>query len=168
MTELGQNVGRQPLAHLATNSGALNVAAAVLNTLRKIQFDPNFTVRYVPGGGLFVGLNRLNVAQNTGTFSCVLAGNTVQVRHGTFRIAGVGNYYCPDTAINLSGSPDWVFAWMSRDGSAQGIDHQTTEPVSDTNTLRVPLAWYTINGDGSYSLGDTTHLYDVVIDVPLR
>jgi len=180
MIELGQNIGRQPLANLATNSDALNKMADVVNTLRRLKFDQNFSVHTIPGGGLFVGLRPsvASVGTNDGaTFFCSCSGATVTVTAGTFRLHGIGNYRVePDPDNNpgiagtvvLAGTPDWVYAWIYRDHTAWGIDHMATEPTSDTNIFSVPLAKYALDSTGAYYMIECCHKYDVNIDAPIR
>jgi len=108
------------------------------------------------------------VASDDGaTFYATLSGSSVTVTAGTIRLHNIGNYPVAQATVSLSGTPCWVFVWHQRDHSASGIDQQATEPTSDTNTFRVPLAKYILTGE-TYSMAERCHKYDINDDAPMR
>lgn len=162
-------IGRQPLK-MPTNSTAINRMAEAVDILRRLDFDRSqFDVRFDASGIHVTGKAMAGTgAILSGSFLCTLSGSIVSVRAGTFRLHGIGNYLCNATTITLTGDPDWVYAFHMRDHSSSGIDHMASEPTSDTNTIRVPLARYDMGSTGSYVLGETLHLFDVQFDMPIR
>ena len=165
-------IGKQPLAHIATNSAAINSMADAVNKLRNLTFDTRyFSVTQNPAG-IFVTTrpSAVAVAGDTipYTFKCSLAGNVVTIQAGTVRLHGIGNYPIPTSTVTLTSATEWVFVSHNRDHSSSEIGHQCEEPTSDTNTLRVPLAFYTMTGDSSFALTSVHHLGDISIDAPLR
>lgn len=108
-----------------------------------------------------------SIGSDGATFYATRSGSSVTVTAGTIRLHSIGNYPVAQTTVILSGTPCWVFVWHQRDHSASGIDQQATEPTSDTNIIRVPLAKYILTGD-TYSMAERCHKYDINIDAPMR
>ena len=166
-------IGKQPLANIATNSAAINSMADAVNKLRNLTFDTRyFSVTQNPAG-IFVTTRPSASSAVAGdtipyTFKCSLAGNVVTIQAGTVRLHGIGNYPISTSTVTLTSATEWVFVSHNRDHSDSGIGHQYEEPTSDTNTLRVPLAFYTMADDSSFALTSVHHLGDISIDAPLR
>jgi hypothetical protein len=97
-------------------------------------------------------------------------GNTLcTINKGTIRVHGSGNFECSGGEVVLNPMVTaWVFAQMSRGGGTVTIGAQSTEPVSDVVTLRVPLYQFEQSGS-SYALADAgiCHIGDINFDVPL-
>jgi hypothetical protein len=155
---------------IATDSSSLNRIRNAVELLRGVTFDKNFFHTIVTNNSIFVTAKIPPTPGETipYTFKCSLAGNIVTVQAGTFRLHGIGNYYVPLSTVTLTSATEWVFAWHSRDHSGSGISSQYVEPTSDTNTLRVPLAFYTMTGANSFVLTSVHHMGDISIDAPLR
>lgn len=164
-------ISRPQTSRIATDSASINKVRSVVETLRGLTFDKNFFHTIVTNNSIFVTAKVPDsVAGDTipYTFKCSLAGNIVTVQAGTFRLHGIGNYYVPLSTVTLTSATEFVFAWHSRDHSGSGISSQYTEPTSDTNTLRVPLAFYTMTGVNTFSLTSVHHMGDVSIDAIIR
>jgi hypothetical protein len=156
---------------IITNPKAINDITRIVNNLKNITFDPlTFDIINLPTGLYVRGKagGTSEVTDDLATFACTLTGNTVVVRAGNVRIHGMSNNRIDTTTVTLTAETEWVFIYIARDGSSHSIDHQGTEPISDTNAVRVPLAKYVMNGVNNYSLVETCHKYDVQFANPLR
>lgn len=163
-----QTIEKQKLK-LPTDSQAINRMAALVEVLRRLDFDRGqFDVKQ-NASGMHVSIKPTVVsASMDGTFLCTLDGDTVTVKAGTFRLHGIGNYAVPETEVTLAGTPCWVFAWHMRDHSASGVDVMAAEPTSDTYTMRVPLCEYTWTAGVWSQEGPPLHIFDISIDSPIR
>lgn len=170
---LNNFIGKQPLAHIATNTRAINDMADAVNKLRNLNFDQKyFSVSATPGG-IFVTVRAGEGAaadDDKATFRCVqTAPNKVMVYAGTIRHHGLGHWSTIDTEVTLSGSEYiWIFVCFARDASANPyIDQQIDEPISDTSTIRIPLTYWHQISENVYERVKTAHKYDVHMGNPL-
>jgi len=157
--------------NIILDASALNDVTRVINNLKNMTFDPRiFSVTSFPTG-TFITARIANIASaidDKPTFRCTLAGNKVTVSAGTIRHHGLGKWRVEEKELTLTGQEDYVFVYYYRDGSQQGIDHMATEPNSDTNAVRVPLAKYRMTGASIFELVETCHKYDINFGNPLR
>lgn len=87
------------------------------------------------------------------TFWPELEGDVVTISAGTIRFMGPSdaNYLVPIGSVTLTGTPEYVYLWHKKDHSASGFSHSSTEPLSNGDEWRWPLAVYTASS-GVYSL----------------
>ena len=177
MLEIGKNIPRQP-KNIA-KSVPCNIASNDVNILRKINFNQNqFNVSSSPNGWYVDFVGTIPPPPNLNNFHCELDGKTVTIAAGNFILGGIGNYRIENTIpdnptgyageFDLSGDPDWAFAWLQRDGTSSGVDHMASYPLSDTNTIRVPLTKYSLDDNDNYYLVEICHEFDVYLDSPTR
>lgn len=171
MIESGKKIPYQ--SGLLAKAKIANMMADSINQNKNLLFDQQVFSQTITPAGRLITINPIIITGDILNFTCTLNDKTVEVRSGTVRLHGIGNYRVEtetDIAgrVILSGDPDWVFVYHYRDHSLTGIDHSATEPVSDTNILRVPLAKYKLTDSGMYYLSETCYRGDVQIDAPLR
>ena len=153
MFEIGSQVGRQPLKNIATNSDAINVMAAISNTLRKITFDNNFRVSYNPGGGIFVSLAQQasfkgfpwGAEHPWGLVS--VAGNQVTIAAGRF-YAGAGSPLAtPQTTFTITDDASYIgLKYDPSAGTLALVGPTTSEPIPGSGVFQCWLYFFSFNG----------------------
>ena len=101
-------------------------------------------------------------------FKCTLSGAIATVAIGTIRKHGIGKWgISEDTDVALTGTEEWVYVSMPRAGGTVTIQHSSTEPESNSSTLKVPLCYYELSGT-TYALVRICHEGDINFDTPIR
>jgi len=97
----------------------------------------------------------------------------VEIMPGSVRMHGVGSWSL-DEAATVSLDPmsaPWVYAQLPRNGGDVTVSASSTEPVSNTTTLKIPLYLFERSEGGTYALhstlGGIRHIGDVNLDTPL-
>ena len=98
-------------------------------------------------------------------------GNTVNVYGGRFVFHNQGVYTIADTALTLTGSPCYIYAYHLRNHSSSGISFGNAYPSIDTTQLRYAL-FHFVSDDGGTTcrMADLGELYaggDIHFDLPL-
>ena len=167
--------GGQSNGPLVNQSGYDNMSR-VLEVVRHPVFDEQYFFTEFFGNHYTVSLRPQPVqvqpyvpVDELADFQCYLdSGNSVRALGGYFNLVGIGQFPVAGKTIILTGEFDYVFAFYTYGNNIVGIDHQASLPVSDTNTIRVPLTRWDLIGAGSYKLGATMHKYDITMGNPLR
>lgn len=93
------------------------------------------------------------------------------IQPGAIRIHGVGIYKMDAKAeVDFAGmSAPWVYATMLRGGGPVSVGVSSSEPESNTTTLKVPLFQFNRTERGNYVLpeGGAHHVGDINFDTPL-
>ena len=159
--EIGQPVGKQPLAHIATNTEALNRAALILNTIRKLEFDRKyFTVSMTPGVGMTVTVKNPSATPGSYPWNGTVEKYTfglervsdyqIKVTNCKLRRFGDQTYTCNDTTVNFSGDGDGqqiIWKWSPSSGLKLETFAVTGPIADDVEYVRGVLSvWSVVNG----------------------
>lgn len=156
------------IVHPHTDHGN-KVMAHTVNILRNLNFDKSqFTVRQ-GNGGYYVSYIQppIPVIEDESKISfglkltqaVVLTATpaTCTVYWGILHIPLVGDYTAGTSVLNLTGNPEYVYlrhTWTHGNTEIKNIAGSL--PVTDSTWLVIPIASYTPNVNGVYSL---THRY---------
>jgi hypothetical protein len=137
--------------------------------LLNVKFDSAYFTVSNNANGIFVGVRAGGKsAANDRTFKTTISGKNCNVSAGTLRLHSIGTYPLPDTIIGLSGNPCWVYISHLRSHTSTSIKVSTSEPISTTTELMIPLCKCILSADGtSYSKAFTCWEMDPQFDTPI-
>ncbi len=164
----------EPQGKLGMNGNSINNMKNAVDVLRSILFDNRFFTIKQNGSGFFVTFSGKLAAEvdDKATFKCTqTAANKIYVSGGTVRHHSLGHWNGSATEVTLTGGADeWVYIeiiWGGGEALPPAITHSTSEPITDTSVIRIPLAKYALVSDNVYALVKTCHKYDVHLGNPL-
>ncbi len=103
----------------------------------------------------------------------------VRIYPGSIRMHAVAIYTLEADILNLDGAGaevtligvgPWVYAQVTRgaaDGTPPEILVSTSEPITTTTTLRIPLYRFKLQEGGTYALLEICNMGDINLDTPL-
>ena len=106
-------------------------------------------------------------------FDAETAVTTCTIYEGTVRLHGLGVATLPsaENEIVLEGEPCWVFVSYARSATQPSwlsLQIASSEPVSTSSTVRIPLYRFDAGAPGQYTLGRICNMGDINFDTPIR
>ena len=117
---------------------------------------------------------RLRLADDAGidwdkiAFGSTLSGNVATIYAGNLRQHGILNVAVSETNVTLTGDPEYVYVNHTRGSSTASILHSSSEPVSNSTTLKVPLVKCSVVSGTTYQIDMRMHFGDINLDTPIQ
>ena len=97
-----------------------------------------------------------------------IAPDKVKIYAGTLRLHSVANIVVSETDVTLTGDPEYIYVQHGRGSGTATIAHSSTDPVSTSTYLYVPLVKFTVVSAAVYTFVCRLHAAtDINFDTPL-
>ena len=173
------NSPNQVVSERIGGTGALGMLAREVARLARLLNN----IRLVGPGSVTTYSDRIEIRTNYGPWSMMpfwyaqenngsddTTGAKLTIRTGNLRIHGTNNIVVPETEIIMTGITEWIYVEHARGSGTASINHSSSEPVTNSTHLRVPL--YNFELDTSlnrYKLADQgLRRFDINFDTPLQ
>jgi len=106
------------------------------------------------------------------SFAWSLDGATCTIQPGAIRMHGLAKYpLSSGKDVALTGLTEWVYLKIARNapsGQELSVFHSSTEPITNSTALRIPVVLLTSTTSGTYAEDHTCQEGDLNLDTPIN